>query len=118
MSNAVSTMNARIRHAALAFLGSLVLAVMSHFILQSYEAHFRGQPIIRLTEFVLCQLPYIIASLSGFSFASSFFAHERCCGDRVKMLLNVIIIMVIIIMGYGLYLIGVLLPFVDYSICI
>ena len=113
MSNAVSTMNARIRHAALAFLGSLVLAVMSHFILQSYVAHFRGQHIIPLTEFVWGQLPYIIASLSGFSFASSFFAHERCCGDRVKMLLNVIIIM-----GYGLYLIGVLLPFVDYSVCI
>ena len=113
MSNAVSTMNARIKHAALIFLGSLVLAVLSHFILQGYEACFRGQPIIPLTEFVLCQLPYIIASLSGFIFTISFFAHERCCGGGVKMLLNSIAIL-----GCGLYFIGILLPFVNYSICI
>lgn len=111
MSNANNLSRVRKRQVAICFSVSLILVTISPFILRVYETRFYGQPIIPLTEFALCRLPYVILVLSACGLMSSFLTRERSWGDEVTTLFNCLIIL-----GFGLYLIGAALPYFRYSI--
>ncbi len=108
MSNATNLPKPQKWQSAICLFVSVTLVVTSSFILRIYETRFHGQPIIPLTEFALRQLPYIILVFSVCNLASSFLTRGR---------FNLEILFICLIsLGCGLYLIGIALPFISYSI--
>ena len=91
-------------------LVSVLINSISPFVLRAYEYKCRGLTIIPLTEFVLCQLPYVLLLLSLGMFAGPVFL--RGCNLMLRRLLMEVLLLFFVI-GCFAYLIGSLLPFID-----
>ena len=94
-------------------LMTIIVNCISPYILSVYECRFHGRPVILLTEFALHTFPYVILLLCSGMLVETIFVHD--CGSTVHGFLEKLLTYLFVV-GFILYLAGVMLPFITYHI--
>ena len=94
-------------------LVTIIINCISPYALSVYECRFRGQPVILLTEFALHKFPYIVLLLCFGMLVETIFVHD--CGSTWQVFFEKLLTYLFVV-GFILYLVGVMLPFITYHI--